>query len=62
MTTKLDKPIRREVTVDGEEYTLVVSGAGMTLFRKRFRNGIDLTWRQIIASATAHGGSAPIAE
>lgn len=58
MTTKLEKPIRREITVDGVEYTLVIDVAGLTLTRKRFRNGRSITWRQIVAG---NGETAPAA-
>jgi hypothetical protein len=49
MTTKLTKPIRRELEIDGETYTLTVSGEGIRLTRKRFRSGRALSWRAFLA-------------
>ena len=49
MTTKLTKPIRREVEIDGEPYTLTVSPEGVRLTRKRFRSGRALSWRAFLS-------------
>lgn len=48
MTTKLTKPIRREIEIDGEPYTLTVSPDGVRLTRKRFRSGKALSWRAFL--------------
>ena len=49
MVTKLDKPIRREIQIDGEPYVLVIAPEGMRLTRKRFRSGLALSWRAVLA-------------
>jgi hypothetical protein len=49
MTTKLTKPIRREIEIDGEPYTLVVSPEGVRLLKKRFRSGRAISWRALLA-------------
>ena len=49
MTTKLTKPIRREIEIDGEPYTLVVSTDGVRLLKKRFRSGRAISWRSLLA-------------
>jgi hypothetical protein len=49
MTTKLTKTIRRELEIDGEPYTLMVSPDGVRLTRKRFRSGRALSWRAFLA-------------
>ncbi|HYD51994.1 MAG TPA: hypothetical protein VEA99_05180 [Gemmatimonadaceae bacterium] len=49
MTTKLTKPIRREIEVDGKTYTLHISAEGVRLTRKRFRSGRALSWRAFLA-------------
>jgi hypothetical protein len=49
MTTKLTKPIRREIEIDGEPYTLVVSPEGVRLLKKRFRSGRSISWRALLA-------------
>lgn len=48
MTTKLMKPIRREIEIDGEPYTLTVSPEGVRLTKKRFRSGRALSWRAFL--------------
>ncbi len=45
MTLKLTTPLRREIEIDGEPYTLVVSAEGLRLTRKRFRSGRMMSWR-----------------
>ena len=47
MTLKLTTPLRREIEIDGETYTLLVSAEGVRLTRKRFRSGRFLTWRSL---------------
>lgn len=49
MTTKLTKPIRREIEIDGETYTLTVTPQGVRLTRKRFRSGRAISWRAVLA-------------
>jgi hypothetical protein len=47
MPLKLTTPLRREVEIDGEAFTVVVSAEGVRLSRKRFRGGRTLTWRAL---------------
>ena len=47
MTLKLTTPLRREIEIDGEPFTVVVSAEGVRLTRKRFRSGRTLTWRAL---------------
>lgn len=46
--TKLDKPIRREINVDGKTYTLTIEPLGMKLAEKGHRNGTALTWKDLL--------------
>lgn len=46
--TKLDRPLRREITIDGQPYTVVVSAAGVVLTKKRARNGVTVSWRDAL--------------
>lgn len=48
MTTKLNGLIRREIEIDGQSYTVVVSDAGVILTKKRFRSGAEITWRELL--------------
>lgn len=43
--TKITAPLRREIEIDGEPYTLTVSADGLRLTRKRFRSGRVMSWR-----------------
>ena len=48
MTTKLVQPVRREIEIDGEAYTVLLTPSGIRLSRKRFRQGCVLSWRAIL--------------
>lgn len=52
MTLKLTTPLRREIEIDGEAFTIVVSADGIRLTRKRFRSGRTLSWRALWKSST----------
>ena len=47
MTTKLTEPLRREIEIDGEPYTISLTPLGIRLTRKRFRQGRVVTWRAL---------------
>jgi hypothetical protein len=47
MTLKLITPLRREIEMDGEVFTVVISADGIRLTRKRFRSGRALSWRAL---------------
>lgn len=48
MTTKLDKPIRREVTIDERAYTLTIDPDGLKLVEKGHRKGQELRWKDVV--------------
>lgn len=48
MTTKLDKPIRREITIDDRAYTLTIDPDGFRLVEKGHRKGRELHWKDVI--------------
>ena len=52
MTLKLTTPLRREIEIDGEAFTVVVSADGIRLTRKRFRSGRTLSWRALWDGST----------
>ena len=58
MATKLDKTIRREIEIDGEPFTIVISAHGVRLTKKRFRSGVALSWKSLWARYAGEG-SAP---
>ena len=53
MTTKLDKPIRRELELNGTAYTIVISADGVKVTEKGKRKGHELSWRSIVSGDAA---------
>jgi len=49
MTTALDRPIKRELELDGTRYTLTISPEGIKVTEKGKRKGQEITWRDIIS-------------
>ena len=49
MTARLDKPLKRELDLDGETYTVMISPHGVRVTRKGHRKGHELSWRTIIS-------------
>lgn len=48
MTTRLDKPIRREIIIDERAYTLTIDPDGLKLVEKGHRKGPQLRWQDIV--------------
>ena len=56
MTTKIRKPLRREVLVRNEPHTLVIDGSGVRVYRKLAkRRFASITWGEVLAIATYRG-------
>ena len=53
MTTKLDKPLKREVEVDGEAYVVTISPEGLKLVPKGKRKGHEVTWKDLRSGQAA---------
>ena len=53
MTTKLDSPLKRELTVLGKPYTLTLSPAGLNLVPKGRRKGYELAWADLVSGDAA---------
>ena len=49
MTTKLDKPLKREITVGDRAYTVTIAPDGLKVVEKGKRKGSELSWATIIA-------------
>ncbi len=47
MATKLTHAIRREIVIDEEPFTVVISPDGLRLSRKRFRSGRQMSWEAL---------------
>jgi hypothetical protein len=53
MTTALDRPIKRELELDGTRYTITISPDGIKVTEKGKRKGQEITWRDIISGDAA---------
>ncbi|GHA79835.1 hypothetical protein [Cognatilysobacter bugurensis] len=53
MTTKLDKPLRRELEIDDRAYTLTIDADGLRLVEKGRRIGQALKWRDLVSGDAA---------
>ncbi|MDH1193497.1 hypothetical protein [Stenotrophomonas sp. GD03958] len=51
--TPLDKPLRRELDIDGQPYTLIVDPEGLKLVEKGRRKGITLRWQDLVSGDAA---------
>lgn len=51
--TPLDKPLKRELLVDGTAYTLVLDADGMKLAQKGHRRGIELALKDLVSGDAA---------
>ena len=53
MTTKLEAPLRRELEIGGEPYTLTIGPDGLTLVPKGRRKGYALSWDAFVSGEAA---------
>ena len=53
MTTKLDSQLKRELTVLGKPYTLVITPNGLALTPKGKRKGYELAWVDLVSGDAA---------
>lgn len=53
MATKLDRPLKREIEVNGRAYTITISPDGLKLVEKGRRKGHELSWRAIVTGDAA---------
>ena len=51
--TRLDKPIRRELQVGDDLYTLTIDPDGLRLVLKGHRKGTELRWRDLVSGDAA---------
>jgi len=51
--TPLDKPLRRELAIGKEIYTLTIGPDGLKLVPKGKRKGLALKWTDLVSSAAA---------
>lgn len=53
MATKLEKPLRREVVIEGQPYMVTLSPEGLTLVPKGKRKGLELGWKALVSGEAA---------
>jgi hypothetical protein len=53
MATKLEKPLKREVLVDGKPYMLTLTPEGLKLAPKGKRKGQEVSWRALVSGEAA---------
>ena len=53
MATKLDKPIKRELEIDGALYMVTVSTDGVKVVEKGKRKGQELSWSALVSGDAA---------
>ena len=53
MPVLLEKPLKREVAIDDDQYTLTISPDGLKLVPKGRRKGIELQWRDLVSGQAA---------
>ena len=53
MITKLEGPLRRELSIDGAPYLLTITPSGFLLTQKGRRKGYEMDWRAFVSGETA---------
>jgi hypothetical protein len=51
--TKLEKPLRREISIDEAAYIVTLSPAGLKLTAKGKRKGLELAWKDMVSGQAA---------
>jgi hypothetical protein len=53
MTTKLDKTLKREISIGGTPYVVSLSPEGLKLVVKGRRKGLELAWKDLTSGDAA---------
>jgi hypothetical protein len=53
MTTPLDKTLRRQINVKGQDYIIALSPEGLKITLKGKRKGLELSWNALISGDAA---------
>ncbi len=53
MATKLEKPLKREIDVDGKPYIVTLTPNGLKLVPKGKRKGQELAWQALVSGDAA---------
>ncbi|WP_411887728.1 hypothetical protein [Hydrocarboniphaga effusa] len=49
MTTKLDRDLKREITVEGTVYTVLLTPSLLKLTEKGRRKGLEIKWKDLLS-------------
>lgn len=53
MATKLEKPLKREIAIDGEPYVVTIDPQGLKVTQKGKRKGQELAWKDLVNGEAA---------
>ena len=53
MVTRLEKPLKREIDVEGEPYVVTISAEGLKVVPKGKRKGQELAWKDLVSGEAA---------
>jgi hypothetical protein len=53
MATKLERPLKREVLIEGKPYMLTIGPQGLKLVLKGRRKGVEIAWKDIVSGEAA---------
>lgn len=53
MATKLERPLKREISLEGKPYMLTITPEGFKLVPKGKRKGHELTWKAVVSGEAA---------
>jgi hypothetical protein len=51
--TKLEKELKREISIDDKAYVVTISPQGLKLTEKGRRKGQELSWKDLVSGDTA---------
>lgn len=53
MTTPLDKTLRRQIQINGQDYIVALSPEGLKITLKGKRKGLELGWSALVSGEAA---------
>jgi hypothetical protein len=53
MATKLDRPLKREIVIEGKPYMLTITPEGLKLVPKGKRKGQEISWQALVSGEAA---------
>jgi hypothetical protein len=52
VATKLEKPLKRELNLDGEPYIVMIGPEGLKITQKGHRKGVEFSWKDLLRGDT----------